>query len=90
MLESDDRLVKFKESEHHFGTGIQQLWTFTNGYSASVVKFPGSYGYDNNQWELAILDSNMELDYTTPITDDVVGYLSVSDVHDYLERIANL
>lgn len=89
MLESDERLIKFEEKEHHSGSGVQQLWEFKNGYTASVVKFPGSYGYNKNQWELAIFRGE-ELCYDTPITDDVLGYLDTPEVHNYLEKIAEL
>lgn len=55
---------------------------FPNGYGASVICNPHSYGL-----ELAVLKCSgekWELCYTSPITDDVVGYI---DGEDDLKRL---
>jgi ClpP class serine protease len=52
-----------------------------------VVKNSASYGNKDGLWELAVLDLNGEIDYTTSITDDVLGYLTTDDVEDILEQI---
>lgn len=74
--------------------GEQHLYGWPNGYGASVIRFAYSYGGDKGLWELAVLrrDSNgqHELDYTTPITNDVVGYLSWEQVNALLDQIAAL
>lgn len=65
--------------------GEQKFFTFENGYSASVVQYLGSYGL-----ELAVF-SNGSIDYSTPITNDVVGYIEgVEELEELLERIKNL
>lgn len=69
--------------------GIQMLWSFDNGYSASVVWHDYSYGNKLGLFELAVL-YNEDFDYDTPITNDVVGYLSTKSVCALLAQIAEL
>jgi hypothetical protein len=57
---------------------------------ASVVMHPGSYGFARGLWELAVLDREGEITYDTPITDDVLGWLTEEDVEKTLQEIANL
>ena len=63
---------------------------FDNGYGASVVVGPYTYGGEDGLYELAVLDSNGKLTYETPVTDDVEGYLSEDDVTKLMEQIQNL
>lgn len=47
------------EGTHHDLLGGDQFkFKFANGYSASVVRHPGSYGSAQGKWELAVLDSS--------------------------------
>lgn len=80
----------FEVSTHRerFG-GEQYIFEFENGYGASVVRFSGSYGGDKGLYELAVLH-NGEICYDTPITNDVVGYLTDDAVEKLLEDIKNL
>ena len=66
------------------------VYKFSNGFGASVVCHEFSYGGDQGLKELAVLDSNGDLTYDTPVTNDVIGYLSDSAVHHYLEKIQEL
>lgn len=68
--------------------GKQWKFRFPNGYGASVIN--DGYGADEGLYELAVLDRNGHLDYTTPITDDVLGYLTADEVAKALDRIAAL
>ena len=81
--------LEFKEHPNHMG-GVQARIQFDNGYGASVVKTPHTYGGDRGLYELAVLDSNGSLTYATPITDDVIGYLRPEDVSDVLTKIQQL
>jgi hypothetical protein len=85
------------ERNHQLGMGgKQKLYRFANGYGASVVRFPHSYGWEDGLWELAVLRftgpkiDDFYLVYDTPITDDVLGYLSEQDVDDTLAGIEAL
>ena len=60
---------------------------FDNGYGASVVVGPYTYGGEDGLYELAVLDSNGKLTYETPITSDVEGYLTEDEVTKLLEQI---
>ena len=74
-------------------TSIQYIYRFPNGYGASVVKHSGSYGHALDLWELAVTtwgDDGDHLNYSTPITDDVLGNLTGGMVCDILGKIACL
>ena len=75
---------------HPMGSGIISRIKFDNGFGASVVKGPHTYGGKDGLYELAVLDSNHELTYSTPITNDVEGYLTEEAVTKLLEQIQNL
>jgi hypothetical protein len=77
-----------------------QEFRFDNDYGASVIcnlNVMGqlnSYGSECGRFELAVLDfsgdSRGKITYDTPITGDVLGYLSFADVAETLERIRQL
>jgi len=70
--------------------GVMSRIYFDNGYGASVVKTPYTYGGDKGLYELAVLDNEGNLTYSTPVTDDVIGYLRPEDVTDVLAKIQQL
>ena len=70
--------------------GIQRIYKFKNGYGASVVMHDFSYGGKNGLWELAVLDSDDNLCYHTPVTQDVIGYLNDTKLQSYLKEISEL
>jgi len=85
------------ERPHPSGMGgIQKIYRFQNGYGASVIQFPFSRGKELNLYELAVIKFNPELPedwgivYDTPITDDVIGYLSDLEVDELLNKISLL
>lgn len=71
------------------GNGVQARTEYPNGYGASVVRFDGSYGSEDGLYELAVLHGG-RLNYDTPITDDVIGYLSPERITELLKQIAAL
>lgn len=76
--------------------GPQKLYRFPNGYGASVIQNKGSYGNEEGLWELAVIkfpnkqNNNFDLEYTTPITDDVIGRVNLEQVEQLLARIQTL
>ncbi|SVD70364.1 uncharacterized protein METZ01_LOCUS423218 [marine metagenome] len=74
--------------------GTQKLYSFPNGYGASVVKHEYSYGGDRGLWELAVINNisedGFDICYDTPITDDVIGFLNDPEVDRLLYLIPDL
>ena len=63
------------------------------GYGASVIKHYGSYGYEKDLWELALLtnrdgDGKWNLDYDEIVGWDVLGYLTDEQVNIVLKYIS--
>ena len=75
-------------------SGIQAIVRFENSYGVSVVKHEHSYGGKNGLYELAVIkydeSGNWGICYDTPLTDDVLGYLSEAEVTSYLMQIEQL
>lgn len=70
--------------------GAQRLYQFPNGYGASVVSHQYSYGGDEGLSELAVMHNGEGPVYDTPITEDVIGWLTEDDVQSILGLIAAL
>ena len=69
--------------------GVQKVYEFDNGYGASVIMGPYTYGGPKGLWELAVLE-NGSLCYDTHITNDVIGRLNEEEVNNYLNLIKEL
>lgn len=88
--------MKFTDLEfepHPNCEGVQAVNFFENGYGTSVIMTPYSYGGSDGLYEIAILkgtEEEWEICYDTPITDDVVGYLTREDVESILNQVENL
>ena len=80
--------LKFKT--HPMGLGVQAVETFDNQYGVSVVRTPYSYGGKKGRYELAVLDSSGAITYDTPITNDVLGYLTEDEVSHYMIEVQKL
>jgi len=80
--------LEFVKHPNHI-EGVQARITFENGYGASVVKSPYTYGGDKGLYELAIFKDG-EITYATPITNDVMGYLRPEDGTDVMAKIQKL
>ena len=62
---------------------------FDNGYGASIICKPFSYGGDEKHFEIAVLKFG-EICYDTPVSYDVEGYLDFEDVLELLHEIHDL
>lgn len=77
----------------HPAGGQQGSIRFPNGYGASIVRTPSSYGGDEGLWELAVViftgesPWSFQLTHETPITSDVLGWLTEEEVIETLRRI---
>lgn len=81
--------IQFKQHPLHT-SGIIGRMFFPNGYGVSVVKHPRSYGGSEGLYEVAILSKNGKLNYNTPLTSDVIGYLTQDDVDKLLIQVQQL
>lgn len=68
---------------------VHALITFDNGYGASIICASFSYGGKAGLYELAVTKDG-DLCYTTPITNDVLGWLNEQEVEQILTNIKNL
>lgn len=68
----------------------RKVYKFGNGYGASVVCGPMTYGGNQGLFEVAVLDLAGNIVYDTPVTSDVVGFLDFAGVADVLQQIQNL
>ena len=75
---------------HPMGIGEQCIVQFPNGYGASIVKGPHTYGGPQGLYELAVFGKDGGITYDTPITNDVLGYLSEEEIEKTLTDIKNL
>ena len=84
----------FKDLEfipHSTGMGgVMSRIIFDNGFGASIVCTPHTYGGDKGLYEIAVLDTEGKITYNTSVTDDVIGYLRPQDVTDVMEKIQQL
>lgn len=77
--------------------GSQRIYRFPNGYGASVLDGPMFYTDGGTKLEVAVLhfaegagDDEGGIDYTTPLTDDVLAQVPQNDLAETLVRIASL
>ena len=80
----------FPINDAPFMVGKKARMHFDNGYGVSVVSHSYSYGGRDGLYEVAVLDSNDELTYDTPVTNDVIGYLTEEDVTDVMKQVQDL
>jgi len=73
-----------------FSNMKQAIVEYANGYGASIIIDDNSYGGLAGLYEIAVLGKNGEIVYNTPITNDVLGYLSEQEVTETLIKIKNL
>ena len=85
--------LKFEHHPNH-DNGVRATIFFPNGYGASIISSKYSYSNDDQPYELAVM-KGASLDkayvcYDTPITDDVIGWLTLTDVMKTLAKIESL
>ena len=86
-------MKSFKDIEfkpHSMGEGQHGLIFFPNGYGVSVVSHTYSYGGKDGLFEVAVLGKDGDLTYDTPVTNDVIGYLSEKGVSDVMKQVQEL
>ena len=79
--------LEFTLINEPFMTGKKSRMMFENGYGVSVVSHSFSYGGKDGLYEMAVLDSDGNLTYDTPITSDVLGYLTPEEVSEHMLKL---
>lgn len=69
--------------------GFQAVMNFNNGYGVSVLLGNMFYSNGKDTYELAVLEDGY-LCYTTPITENVLGYLTEDEVTEVMRKIQEL
>ena len=63
-------------------------------YIHYIFRFDNHYGHEADLWELAVLwfisDDKWDIEYNTPITNDVIGYQNDEEIRNLLNKIKNL
>ena len=77
------------ENESESESGYDKKISFDNGYGASVICKPFSYGCDEKLFEVAVTKFG-EVCYDTDVTDDVCRQQNFEDVVEVLHMIRNL
>jgi hypothetical protein len=63
---------------------------FGNGRGVSIVRHDYSYGGKQGLFEVGVLGLDGELDYSTPVTGDVLGWQTVAEVVLTMKAVADL
>lgn len=66
--------------------GVRYMFEFPNGYSTSVIKVYGSYGWNMDLWEVGLIVDG-ELAYVNDFEWDVIGNLTDEDVNKLLRIV---
>jgi hypothetical protein len=87
-IDFHDKITDFTEGT--LNDGVQIKIKFTNGWTASLVKGPYTYGGPEGLWEMGVFNPGGDLDYCNPITSgDVQGWLSDARIEAKLRRLAS-
>ena len=75
--------------------GEQAFHIFDNHYGVSVVRGPYTHGGRKGLYELAVVymapeDKKSQLVYDTPVTNDIMGYLTPDNVTDIMAQVEAL
>jgi hypothetical protein len=87
MKTFDDLVFKIMNNDVKW---IRARLNFDNGYGVSVIQGPHSYGGKVGLYELAVLDSDGDVCYNTPVADGVIGFLKPEDVSKHMIEIQEL
>ena len=82
--------LEFDKLTDPFMSGVRSRMMFENGLGVSVVSHTYSYGGKDGLFEVAVLGKDGNLTYDTPVTNDVIGYLTEEDVTDVLKQVQEL
>ena len=90
-----ENFKKFQDLSFEFFSDIylhgkRARMLFPNGYGVSVISHNYSYGGKDGLYEIGVLDTAGDLCYDTPVTNDVIGWLSEDDVSRVMREVQEL
>jgi len=84
------KLEDLQFESHSAGLGgTQAKHYFPNDYGVSVITGEFFHTSDDEPYEVAILD-RLGITYSTPLTDDVLGYQTAEQVQEIMDQVAAL
>jgi len=75
---------------HTVEVGLHMIKRFENGYGVSIIQTQYSYGGKNEKYEMAVLNHGGGICYTSGITDDVLGHLTLEECDSYIHQVKEL
>ena len=91
-LTQSEKFKEYIEFSRYIGH-MQTVYKFPNGYGASVIVLETFY-FEEECIEIAVVyfddGGKYHLDYSTPITDDVIRVPDIEERDDVLQRIFDL
>lgn len=89
-LTQSEKFKEYIEFSRYIGH-MQTVYKFPNGYGASVIEI---YYFEEDYIEVAVVkfdeNGNWDIDYSTPITNDVIGGLNEESRDSVLQQIFDL
>lgn len=83
-------LEKISKALENGSGDFQERVFFPNGRGVSIIRNEYSYGGRSGKFEVGVLDADGDLDYSTPVTDDVIGWLDVEGVLGVMKQVSDL
>lgn len=82
-------VVHIPRESHPGSQGTMLRYHFGKHVQVSVIRYPGTYGYEYGQWEATALVYNLPQDHPIHETDlsEVHGYLNGEEVNELLHRV---
>lgn len=77
--------LKF-ETHTSFPNAKRAFMKFDNGYEVSVITGQWTYTDEDRPYELAVINNGV-LCYTTPLTSDVLGYLTEEGITTAMKEV---
>lgn len=85
----NDMLLTFEViNNEYIGIGLKVRKNFANNWGISAIMNKYSYGGTLLLWEVAVLDNNT-ISYSSPLTQDVMGYLTIAQVHEIARTVSS-
>lgn len=90
-IDFHEKIVRVNRTDRGEVLGSQTIFEFTNGWSASVICGPYTYGGPEGRYEMAVLNPEGDIDSENPVSpDDVTGWLTADGVKELLRQLAFL